>query len=41
MLVELATSPDSAFQSLVDWVENDIVPEALNGTTLPDNNGKI
>lgn len=31
--------PDAALQSLVDWVENDIVPETLLGTTLPDANG--
>ena len=33
--------PDSALQSLIDWVENDIVPETLNGTTLPDTNGTV
>src|SRR5206468_1840394 len=27
--------PGDSFQSLVDWVENDIVPGTLNGTTLP------
>jgi Tannase and feruloyl esterase len=33
--------PDGTLQSLVDWVENDIVPETLIGTTLPDANGTV
>jgi hypothetical protein len=33
--------PDSSLQSLVDWVENEIVPDILNGTTLPDANGTV
>lgn len=33
--------PNSTLQSLVDWVENDIVPETLSGTTLPDANGIV
>jgi Tannase and feruloyl esterase len=33
--------PSSSLQSLVDWVENDIVPEILEGTTLPDVKGTV
>lgn len=33
--------PASSLQSLVDWVEKDIAPETLNGTTLPDINGTV
>ena len=33
--------PASSLQSLVNWVENDVVPETLDGTTLPDANGTV
>jgi Tannase and feruloyl esterase len=33
--------PDSSIKSLVDWVENDIAPDTLDGTTLPDANGTV
>lgn len=33
--------PAESLESLVDWVENDIVPETLIGTTLPDINGIV
>jgi Tannase and feruloyl esterase len=33
--------PDRALQSLVDWVEKGIVPEILEGTSLPDANGTV
>jgi Tannase and feruloyl esterase len=33
--------PSETLQSLVDWVENGVVPEFLNGTTLPDANGVV
>jgi Tannase and feruloyl esterase len=33
--------PANSLDSLVDWVENGIVPETLNGTTLPGASGKV
>jgi Tannase and feruloyl esterase len=33
--------PASSLQSLVDWVEKDVVPETLEGTTLPNANGTV
>lgn len=32
---------EDALQALVDWVENDIVPDMLKGVTLPDTNGTV
>jgi Tannase and feruloyl esterase len=33
--------PLDAFQSLIDWVEKDVVPETLNGTTIPGPDGTM
>lgn len=33
--------PNTSLQSLVDWVENGIVPDTLLGTTLPSSNGTV
>ena len=33
--------PSNMLQALVDWVENDVVPETLNGTAPPDTNGMV